>query len=200
MGWHTVDRSIDSRRKAVVAHVAAAALLVCGVTPVAPVRPAQRSRATVTATRPVPRQAADDALRVGRASRSANRSGVTAVTSPPPPTRDQLIATVIAWAMAQRGKAYVFGAAGPDAYDCSGLTMRAYEQVGIRFGHWTGWQLQVGRPVSRSAMLPGDLVFPLWDHVGIYLGNDLMIVAPTEGEPVQVQRVWSFYAARRIIG
>lgn len=105
---------------------------------------------------------------------------------------------VLSFAMAQRGKPYIFGASGPDAYDCSGLVMKAYEQVGIYLPHYTGTMLHYGHPVSQSQMTPGDIVFPSSSHVGIYIGNGKMIVAPHSGSVVQVQNVYAFYTARRI--
>lgn len=106
---------------------------------------------------------------------------------------------VIAFAMAQRGKPYVYGAAGPNAYDCSGLVMRAYDQVGIHLPHYTGTMLGYGQRVSQGSMLPGDIVFPSSSHVGIYIGNGKMIVAPHSGTVIQVQSVYAFYTARRLL-
>jgi peptidoglycan DL-endopeptidase CwlO len=97
-------------------------------------------------------------------------------------------------ALSQRGKPYVWGAAGPDAYDCSGLVVWAYAQVGIHLDHFTGDQWQEGQHISRSQLQPGDLVFffPTISHVGIYIGGGLMVDAPSAGQDVMVQRVyWS---------
>jgi cell wall-associated NlpC family hydrolase len=106
---------------------------------------------------------------------------------------------VVTFAKAQVGKPYVYGAAGPGSYDCSGLTMRAYEQVGISLGHYTGEQLQRGRPVGRGELRPGDLVFPSSEHVGIYIGDGMMIHAPKPGDHVKVGSVYAFYTARRLL-
>jgi peptidoglycan DL-endopeptidase CwlO len=91
---------------------------------------------------------------------------------------------------------YVWGAAGPDSFDCSGLVMWAYEQVGIQLEHFTGDQWNEVVHVPRSELKPGDLVFfyPGIDHVGIYMGGGMMVDAPTFGQDVQVQPVfWSVY-------
>jgi cell wall-associated NlpC family hydrolase len=99
-------------------------------------------------------------------------------------------------ALSRRGYPYVWGAAGPRAFDCSGLVMWAYEQVGIHLDHFTGDQWQEGEHISRSQLQPGDLVFffPDISHVGLYIGNGLMVDAPSTGQVVQVQPVfWDEY-------
>jgi peptidoglycan DL-endopeptidase CwlO len=104
--------------------------------------------------------------------------------------------TALRAALTQRGKPYVWGAAGPDSYDCSGLVMWAFLQEGISLPHYTGDQWNAGMHVSRADLEPGDLVFFFADisHVGLYLGNGLMVDAPSTGQVVQVQPVfWSDY-------
>jgi cell wall-associated NlpC family hydrolase len=104
--------------------------------------------------------------------------------------------TALRAALTQRGKPYVWGAAGPDSYDCSGLVMWAFAQEGISLPHYTGSQWNSGMHVSRNDLQPGDLVFFFADisHVGIYLGNGLMVDAPSAGQDVQVQAVfWDEY-------
>ena len=104
--------------------------------------------------------------------------------------------TALRAALTQRGKPYVWGAAGPDSYDCSGLVMWAFAQEGISLPHYTGSQWNSGMHVSRDDLEPGDLVFffPDISHVGIYLGNGLMVDAPSTGQDVQVQPVfWDAY-------
>ena len=104
--------------------------------------------------------------------------------------------TALRAALTQRGKPYVWGAAGPDAYDCSGLVVWAFAQEGISLPHYTGSLWNSGMHVSRDQLEPGDLVFFFADisHVGIYLGNGLMVDAPSAGQVVQVQPVfWSAY-------
>jgi cell wall-associated NlpC family hydrolase len=110
--------------------------------------------------------------------------------------------TALRAALTQRGKPYVWGAAGPDSYDCSGLVMWAFAQEGISLPHYTGDQWNSGMHVSRANLEPGDLVFFFADisHVGIYIGNGLMVDAPSTGQVVQVQPVFwdSFVGAVRI--
>ncbi|OKI58027.1 glycoside hydrolase [Micromonospora sp. CB01531] len=99
--------------------------------------------------------------------------------------------TAIKTACAQVGDPYVWGATGPNAFDCSGLTQYAYKAAGISLTHFTGAQWNEGRAVSRSDARPGDLVFFYSDlhHVGLYLGNGMMVHAPRTGKPVQVTKI-----------
>jgi cell wall-associated NlpC family hydrolase len=86
---------------------------------------------------------------------------------------------VIAFAEAQVGKAYAYGAAGPSAYDCSGLTMAAWAQVGVHLPHSAAEQYNYGTHVSYSQLQPGDLIFlysPI-GHVELYVGHDLAVSA-----------------------
>jgi len=120
------------------------------------------------------------------------------------PTANTIGAQALRWALTRRGDPYVWGAAGPSSFDCSGLVLWAYAKVGISLPHFTGDQWQMGVHVGRNQLQPGDLVFfyPDIGHVGLYIGNNLMVDAPDFGETVQVQPVmWSVYVgAVRIVG
>jgi cell wall-associated NlpC family hydrolase len=103
-------------------------------------------------------------------------------------------ATAIAFAVRQVGKPYQWGAAGPNAYDCSGLVFAAYAAAGIQIDRTTfGWQ-QDGPMVPLSAIEPGDLLFSAGSdgtpttpgHVVMYLGGGQIIQAPQAGEDVQI--------------
>lgn len=99
-------------------------------------------------------------------------------------------------ALTRRGYPYVWGAAGSTAFDCSGLVVWAFAQEGISLPHYTGSLWNSGMHVSRADLEPGDLVFFFADisHVGIYIGNGLMVDAPSTGQLVQVQPVfWDAY-------
>ena len=94
----------------------------------------------------------------------------------------------VAYAKAQVGKSYVYGAAGPDAFDCSGLTMMAWQQAGVSLPHNSGAQYAAGQKISESELRPGDLVFyysPI-SHVGIYIGNGQVANALNPGSGVQI--------------
>ncbi|WP_059012981.1 C40 family peptidase [Streptomyces specialis] len=97
----------------------------------------------------------------------------------------------IAFAEAQLGKPYVWGATGPNAFDCSGLTQAAWRAAGLSIPRVTWDQVNFGTPVSRDALLPGDLVFFYADisHVGLYIGDGLMIHAPKPGDVVKVESI-----------
>jgi cell wall-associated NlpC family hydrolase len=120
------------------------------------------------------------------------------------PTANTIGAQALRWALSKRGDPYVWGAAGPSSFDCSGLVLWAYAKVGISLPHFTGDQWNMGVHVGRNQLQPGDLVFfyPDIGHVGLYIGNGLMVDAPDFGEDVQVQPVmWSVYVgAVRIVG
>jgi len=97
-------------------------------------------------------------------------------------------------AESQIGKPYEWGAAGPDTYDCSGLVMWAYGQVGVSLDHYTGSQWNEGAHIPTSALRPGDLIFFATDtsdpntihHVGMYVGNGSMVEAPYTGANVRI--------------
>ncbi|MFF4877294.1 MULTISPECIES: NlpC/P60 family protein [unclassified Micromonospora] len=99
--------------------------------------------------------------------------------------------TAIRTACGKIGKPYVWGATGPNSFDCSGLTQYAYKAAGISLTHHTGDQWHEGKAISRADARPGDLVFFFSDlhHVGLYLGNDQMVHAPRAGKPVQVASI-----------
>ena len=110
--------------------------------------------------------------------------------------------TALRAALSQRGKPYVWGAAGPDSYDCSGLVVWAFAQEGISLPHYTGSLWNSGMHVSQADLEPGDLVFFGADigHVGFYVGNGLMLDAPDTGAVVRVEPIWwsSYVGAVRI--
>jgi cell wall-associated NlpC family hydrolase len=99
--------------------------------------------------------------------------------------------TAARYACAHIGKPYVWGAIGPNSFDCSGLTMASWAAAGVRLTHYTGAQWREGTPVSAADARPGDLVFFYSDqhHVGLYVGNGLMVHAPTSGDYVRMAYV-----------
>ena len=112
------------------------------------------------------------------------------------PTANTVGAQALQAALTRAGDPYVWGAAGPGQFDCSGLVVWAYAQEGIALPHYTGSLWNSGVHVARSDLEPGDLVFFFADisHVGIYIGNGMMIDAPNFGVPVHVEPVyWSAY-------
>ena len=97
-------------------------------------------------------------------------------------------AAAVSYAMAQVGDAYVYGAAGPDAYDCSGLTMASWAQAGVALPHSSSAQYGSGPHIAASDLQPGDLVFyysPV-SHVGMYIGNGQIVNAENPSAGVKV--------------
>jgi cell wall-associated NlpC family hydrolase len=111
---------------------------------------------------------------------------------------------VVDTALAQQGKAYVWAGAGPNVFDCSGLTQFAYAAAGVGLPHSSRTQSTMGTPVARADLRPGDLIFfysPV-GHVGIYIGNGQMVHAPTSGSVVHVtsvDKMPGYNTARRLV-
>ncbi len=98
-------------------------------------------------------------------------------------------AVAVQWAYRELGKPYIWAAAGPDSFDCSGLTMYVWAKAGVYLPHSSVAQFGSGPHVAQSNVAPGDLVFfgsPI-HHVGIYVGGGSMIVAPHTGDVVKIQ-------------
>jgi peptidoglycan DL-endopeptidase CwlO len=115
-------------------------------------------------------------------------------------------ARAVQFAIAQVGKPYAFGAAGPDSYDCSGLTMAAWAAAGVSLPHLASGQYGYGTHVAFDQLQPGDLLFygsPA-HHVTIYIGSGYMISAPQSGELVKVMPADAmsseFSGATRLVG
>ncbi|GAA4068064.1 C40 family peptidase [Streptomyces shaanxiensis] len=98
----------------------------------------------------------------------------------------------LAFARSQIGKPYVWGATGPDSYDCSGLTQAAWKAAGVDIPRVTYDQVNAGTTVSLANARPGDLIFFYDDvtHVGIYIGNGMMIHAPKPGAYVREESIY----------
>ncbi|MFE6177451.1 NlpC/P60 family protein [Streptomyces sp. NPDC056464] len=98
----------------------------------------------------------------------------------------------LAFARSQIGKPYVWGATGPDSYDCSGLTQAAWKAAGVDIPRVTYDQVNAGTTVPLSSAQPGDLIFFYDDvtHVGIYIGNGMMIHAPKPGAYVREESIY----------
>jgi len=136
-------------------------------------------RPTAVATRPI-------APAVRAAAAPASASGSSAV---------------VAFALAQVGKRYVWAAAGPFAYDCSGLVVAAFARIGVRLPHQSGQIMARGTPVSRANLRPGDVI-GLADsggfyHVLIYIGNGRVVEAANPQQGVRTGPLYAFSAARR---
>jgi cell wall-associated NlpC family hydrolase len=125
---------------------------------------------------------------------AASRIGVPAPVASAPGSSLEVRAMRLA--ESKIGDPYVYGAEGPDKFDCSGLVTWAYHQLGAtRVGRTTGDLWNEGPHVSRASLQPGDLLFfDSIGHVGIYTGNGQMVVAPHTGDYVKIQAVyWAGY-------
>ncbi len=125
---------------------------------------------------------------------------------PDPPTPGGGAGAAVAFARAQLGEPYVWGAAGPGSWDCSGLTMGAWRAGGKYLPHYSVAQYEQSTPIPASSLQPGDLVF--WGsssspssiyHVALYIGGGQIIHAPRTGRPVSQESMYywttpNFYA------
>lgn len=106
------------------------------------------------------------------------------------------------FALKQVGDVYVWAAAGPTRWDCSGLTMRSFQQAGVSLPHSSRIQVRYGKSVSYSKLKPGDLLFfgkPI-SHVSIYMGGGKMVQAPRPGKKVEVVPLTKMFGAKPFVG
>jgi cell wall-associated NlpC family hydrolase len=143
------------------------------------------------------RRAAELAQQQAAAEKAAQQESAPASTGSSTSTApDSSYATkaakALAFARAQIGKPYVWGATGPDSYDCSGLTQAAWKAAGVDLPRVTYDQVNAGTTVSLADAQPGDLVFFYDDisHVGLYIGNGMMIHAPKPGAYVREESIY----------
>lgn len=167
------------------------------------------------------RQLQRQQAQVGRAAaalgRQANATAAArrAFTAAPNPSGPPVAAGVspqaarvaVATALAQLGKPYVWAAAGPNSFDCSGLTLYACAGAGIALPHFTGAQWKVGHHVGIGELRPGDLVFfySTRHHMGMYLGGGNFIHAPHTGDVVRIAPMAGYWTqnyagAVRVVG
>jgi cell wall-associated NlpC family hydrolase len=155
---------------------------------------AQRAAAAAVATAQAARQ------RALQAAPSPPQPGNTSTFQPPPESSGAAIA--VAAAESRVGDPYVWGAAGPDAFDCSGLVMWAWAQAGVYLPHFSGAQYADTTHIPMSDLEPGDLVYP-WDpdqHVAMYIGNGEIVQAPYTGADVQIVPLTSYFQLASRVG
>ncbi len=119
---------------------------------------------------------------------SGGGGGGDTVAAAPAAAPNGAAQTAVDTALAQRGDMYLYGATGPDRFDCSGLTSYAYKAAGVSIPRTSSAQSTFGTPVSKADLQPGDLVFfysPV-SHVGMYIGNGQMVHSSSSGKPVSV--------------
>ena len=194
---NTVMRGLDADKRA-VAQAAGQAQALLGALQaqqaqlIATARDAAARQAAIARAAELARQAALNAAAAASfaaGSSGAGAGGLSSYTGP---------AAQIALRVAQDqlGKPYVWGASGPNSFDCSGLTMYAYGKAGISLPHYTGDQWNAGRHIAQSQLAPGDLVFFGSDlgHMGMYVGNNTFIHAPHSGDVVKYSTLTGYYA------
>ncbi|KAA8966474.1 C40 family peptidase [Mycobacterium sp.] len=147
----------------------------------------------LTARRQARRHAA--ALRGLRYPTRRRRGGSVAGLRLPPP--DSRAGIAVRAALSRLGRPYVWGASGPDRFDCSGLTQWSYAQAGLHLDRTTYEQIHDGIAVPRSQVRPGDLVFPHAGHVQMAIGNNLVVEAPHAGAAVQISPLGTNVQIRR---
>jgi cell wall-associated NlpC family hydrolase len=123
------------------------------------------------------------------------------VTVKAKPKASSIGAAIVAQAAKEKGKPYRYGQAGPNSFDCSGLTKYVFAKFGISLPHHANSQKAYGSRVSAANREPGDLVFVLDGsyayHVAIYAGNGEWWEAPTQGESVRKVKIWSSHVEYR---
>jgi peptidoglycan DL-endopeptidase CwlO len=134
------------------------------------------------------------ALRYRVLRRAGNRAGLRL----PPANASAGIA--VRAALSRLGSPYVWGATGPDRFDCSGLTQWSYARAGLHLDRTTYQQIYDGIPVPRSQVRPGDLVFPSAGHVQLAIGNNLVVEAPHAGATVRISPLGTGVQIRRPLG
>ncbi len=139
---------------------------------------------------------------------AARATLAAAVATKLPPAPNPKAAIAVLSALSKVGDPYVWGGAGPDMFDCSGLVMWSWAQAGVSLAHWTGDQINQGQSIPMTALQPGDLIF-MWppgvqggppEHVTMYIGNNLIVQAPHVGAFVEVSSIgWWAGAARAAV-
>jgi cell wall-associated NlpC family hydrolase len=126
---------------------------------------------------------------------SAGRGSSALTIAPTPPPLGHGAGAAVAAALSRIGSPYVWGAAGPNTFDCSGLVMWSYAHAGIALPHYSGAQYASTQHIAISQLQPGDLVFPAdpGEHVAMYTGGGQIVVAPHTGTTVQVEPLSSWY-------
>ncbi|MEU0200500.1 MULTISPECIES: NlpC/P60 family protein [unclassified Streptomyces] len=153
---------------------------------------AARKAAELAREQAAQQQAQDQAPQQQESGSPASGSGTSSSTAPADSSYATKAEKALAFARAQIGKPYVWGAVGPGSYDCSGLTQAAWKAAGVTLPRTTYDQVNAGTTVPLSQAQPGDLVFFYGDvtHVGMYIGNGMMIHAPKPGTYVREESIY----------
>lgn len=134
---------------------------------------------------------------------SITSDGVTDFVLDPLPDSSGAAGSAVQAALSRQGSPYSWGAEGPGSFDCSGLMLWAYRQVGVDLPRSSREQARMGSPVSRAQLQPGDLIaeYSPVSHIGMYVGDGRYVHAPYGGEVVKVEEVpWERVTAMRRVG
>ena len=173
------------------------------VTPTTPMAQREATRRQVARLRAQRAHVVSARLRARRHSaalralryRMPHRRGSGSTGWPVPP--NGRVAIAVRAALSRLGRPYVWGATGPDQFDCSGLVQWSYAQAGVPLHRTTYQQINDGIPVPRSQVRPGDLVFPHTGHVQLAIGHNLVVEAPYSGASVRISPLGSNVTIRR---
>jgi cell wall-associated NlpC family hydrolase len=183
---------LRTQRKTITGKLDAARRLLSQLTAAQRSRIGEDAGGTATADR------ASRASTTGRAGLQAPGSATDTADAP-----NSRAAAAVSYAYSKLGSPYVWGATGPNAFDCSGLVLASYRSAGVSLPRTTYAQIGAGQRISRSELLPGDLVFFYSGitHVGLYIGNGQMIHAPNPSAPVRVAPIdeMPFAGATRVV-
>lgn len=183
---------LRTHKKTITGKLDAARRLLSQLTAAQRSRIGEESGGTTTADR------ASRASTTGRAGLQAPGSATATADAP-----NSRAAAAVSYAYSKLGSPYVWGATGPNAFDCSGLVLASYRSAGVSLPRTTYAQIGAGQRISRSELLPGDLVFFYSGitHVGLYIGNGQMIHAPNPSAPVRVAPIdeMPFAGATRVV-
>ena len=164
----------------------------------------ERARQAQLAAEAEARQEEEERIAAAAESAGVSVSDTTAISEPsgigvaPPSTHG---GSVVGIALSFLGTPYVWGGASPGGFDCSGLVVYVFAQVGISLPHYTGALWNIGVPVSYGGIQPGDLVFfNGLGHVGIYIGGGQMVHSPHTGDVVKISDISSGYYASSFVG
>jgi peptidoglycan DL-endopeptidase CwlO len=146
--------------------------------------------------------AEEAARRAAEAAAAAAAAAAQRAHSAAPTYDGSAAGKALAFAYAQLGKPYVWGATGPDSFDCSGLTMQSWASAGVYLPHFAAFQYQASHPINYDELRPGDLLFWATNardsntiyHEAIYIGGQEMIQAPRTGEDVEISSIWMWGA------
>ena len=183
----------ELRARAAAARAAAArAAQAKARQPAAPPKPTTPTATTTTTT-----EAATTTAATTTTAPPTTTDAAPTTTAPAPTAAGHPAAATIA--LKYLGIPYVFGGATPAGFDCSGLVMYVFAQLGIQLPHYAAAQYGFGVPVPRADLQPGDLVFfDALGHVGIYIGGNQFVHAPETGDVVKISSLTGWYAANYV--